>query len=162
MTIDATLSNVNGWKNRMFKKLTLVLFFILPKRITNVFISLSLISLIFNVRNSSFVSDSIAVSRVGRMLRIHLDESVLLLPEQTCKWYWDDTLLDSRILNTPKGDFTVRELIQDNRMFIHNRHLVLNCLLNSLPRSLFMKLNLTEIGNRLTIKHNVASAFIYG
>lgn len=160
MSSKNTLNQPSSLKNRILKKLTLLLFILLPARITRVFISLSIISLIFSVRNSRLASEATTVERVGKMLSLHLDDGVLLLPEQTCSWYWNEDFLGTE-LKTGHGAYTMRELIKDNHLFIQHRNLVLNALLDSLPKSLFNKLQLRDTTNKLEIKHNITSAFMY-
>lgn len=155
-----TPSKLDDLKNMILKRLTLVLFVVLPARVANIFISLSIISLIFNVRNSKLSSDTTTVERVSKMLKLHLDDSLLLLPEQTCSWYWNDELLASK-LTAGNSTYTMRELIRDNQLFIQHRHLVLNKLLDDLPKCLVAKLKLRHTPNKLAIKHNITSAFLY-
>ena len=155
-----SLRKPSNLKNMILKRLTLVLFVILPAKVANIFISLSIISLIFNVRNSKLSNETTTVERVGKMLKLHLDDSLLLLPEQTCSWYWNDALLESQ-LTTNTGSYTIRELIRDNQLFLQHRHLVLNKLLDDLPKCLVAKLRLRHTPNKLAIKHNITSAFLY-
>ena len=160
MSTNQPISTKIGLKNQLFKNMTLALFYILPSRITSVFISLSIINLIFSVRNSCLAKDSATVDRVGKMLGLHLDEGILMLPEQTCKWYWSDSFLSTRV-KVSDGEHTMRELIADKKLFIRHRNLVLNKLLEALPKSITGKLGLNSGYNRLVIKHNITSAILY-
>jgi hypothetical protein len=86
-------------KNMVLKKLTLFLFFVMPQRLTRVFVNLSLISLIFHVRDISLQEDAHTLDRVGKMLKIHLNKKILILPQRTLMWYWSDEVMCSQIVS---------------------------------------------------------------
>lgn len=147
-------------RRRVYKRLTLALFFILPARLTSVFVSLSIISLIFNLRDEQLSEQKRTVERIGRLLNMHLDDKVLILPQRTCSWYWSDDVLDEKL---PVGDtmLSIREMVATNDLFVRYRHTVMTQLLSCLPRTICFKLRLSKVNNRLALKHDVVNAMLY-
>lgn len=148
-------------KNSLLKKITLFLFFLLPSKITSIFVSLSIISMIMAIRNDKIQSDASVIEKINQVLKIHVTDNILLLPEQTLNWYWHPDLFDSRILvdNEMK---TLREVILCNDDFMRYKGTVLNRMLDSLPKSIQMKLRLDNPETRVSIKHNIATTFVHG
>lgn len=154
------VDSMGGFRRRLYKRFTLALFFILPSRLTRVFVSLSIISLIFTLRDSQLSDDSRTVERVGKMLNLHLSESVLMLPQHTCHWYWSQDVIDSRI-PMQDGSLSLREMVSNTEQFMKHRQTVLTYLLDALPRSIAVKLELDKPESRLHLKHNITSALMY-
>ncbi|WP_396190492.1 hypothetical protein [Flavobacterium sp.] len=143
------------------KKITLFLFYILPSKIANIFVSLSIISMIMEIRHDKIQSDQTLVAKISEVLKVHLNDSVLLLPEQTLNWYWKPELFDTYILVDNKSR-TLREIILDPEDFMRHKGTVLNAMLDSLPLIMKRKLRLYEPQARLIIKHNIVNTFIHG
>lgn len=147
-------------KRRIYIALTLMLFFILPQRLTKVFVNLSMILLVFKLRQESLTDHEKTLQRLGHMLRLNITDQVLVLPCNTCQWYWPDSVLDKPILI--KGTaMSLRTLIIDKQLFLRHRGLVINTLMDALPKSLGVKMGLGNTPNRLSVKHNVTSALLY-
>lgn len=147
--------------NRLLKKITLFLFFLLPRKITSIFVSLSIISMIMSIRETRINNDETVINKISEVLKVHLTESILLLPEQTLNWYWKPELFESCVLVDDKLK-TLREIILNKEDFMKYKGTVLNRMLDSLPKSIQMKLHLNDQNTRTTIKHNIVTAFIYG
>lgn len=147
-------------RRRVYKRLTLALFFILPARLTSVFVSLSIISLIFNLRDKQLSEQKRTVERIGRLLNMHLNDKVLMLPQRTCEWYWSVDVLDEK-LRVGDDFLSVREMVTTNRLFVKYRHTIVSHLLNCLPKSIALKLQLSKVDKRLALKHGVISAMLY-
>lgn len=147
--------------NRLLKKITLFLFFLLPRKITSIFVSLSIISMIMSIRNDKIKDDETVINKISEVLKVHLNESILLLPEQTLNWYWKPELFESCVLVDDKLK-TLREIILDKDDFMKYKGTVLNRMLDSLPRSIQMKLHLNDTNTRTAIKHNIVNTFIHG
>lgn len=147
-------------KRKIFKLLTLGLFFVLPSRLTKVFVSLSIISLIFSLRNERLCDDKKTVCRIGKMLNLHMNNGILLLPHKTCQWYWSDRVLDS-YLDVNGQYLNMRDMVSSKDMFLRHRSTVINELINTLPKSIVIKMNLNNVSNKLKIKHNITNALMY-
>lgn len=147
-------------KNNFFKYLTMLLFFVLPKKIANVFVSLSIMSLVFRLRDSDIVEDPSLKLRIEYILNIHVSQDVLLLPGQTIDWYWNDKLLNEKVEIEGK-QIPFKDLITDKVLFMRHRAFVINRLLDHLPKILKMKLGLRNKKNRLSIKHNIVGSLMY-
>lgn len=152
------LCNLN---NEIVKRLTLFLFFLLPVKITNVFVSLSLLSLIFSLREENLGDDKDRLDRLSRMLNVHVDKGILLLPTKTMNWYWTDEVMNTMIMTVKGNQRTVKEILADNDLFMYNRNTVTNYLLDTLPKSISVKLALNVPQNRMNIKHNLTSVLMY-
>jgi len=152
--------DIRKMRNRFFKQLTIGLFFILPVKITNVFVSLSIVSLILKLRELDPTSNERLVKKLGEVLKMNISPDTFLLPQQTFDWYWSPA-----VLNTPL-DFegrrwTVAELLSDRDSFLKHRNTVMNILLDSLPSAIKIKLGLYANENRLSLKHKIVSAIAY-
>lgn len=145
------------FKNSFHKHLTMAIFFFLPTKITNVFVSLSIVSMILQLRETDLHSDTDLMNRIEKLLKIHLHEGILLLPEKTISWYWTPQILGSQMWVDGRAT-TLRELLVDNQSFLKHRSLVMNKLLECLPKVLRIKLRLDKTKNRIAIKHNIVSA----
>lgn len=145
------------FKNDFHKHLTMAIFFLLPAKITNVFVSLSIVTMILQLRDTNLYSDADLMVRIEKLLKIHLHEGILLLPEKTISWYWTPQILGSQMWVEGRAT-TLRELLVDNRSFLKHRSLVMNKLLGCLPKALRIKLRLDKTKNRIAIKHNIVSA----
>lgn len=160
MSLNSTPIKSTGFKQWVFKKLTMATFLVLPARISSVFVSLSIINLLYSVRDTAFTDNEAAVKRVEEMLRVKLDSSVMLLPERTYNWYWDNDFLSAKV-STKEGVYSMRQLITDTTMLTANWDKVMDYLIASLPKSLITKLHLKYAINRLIIKSNVRAAVLH-
>lgn len=159
MTTEAATYNIYK-KNNFFKYLTMLLFFILPRKIASVFVSLSIMSLVFKLRDANIVEDPSLKLRIEYILNIHVSQDVLLLPGQTIDWYWTDKLLNENI-ELEGNTIKFKDLITDKVLFMRHRAYVINRLLDHLPKILKVKLGLKDKKNRLTIKHNIVGSLMY-
>ena len=144
-------------KNSFHKHLTMGIFFLLPAKITNVFVSLSIVSMILQLRETDLHSDTDLMGRIEKLLKIHLHEGILLLPEKTISWYWTPQILSSQMWVDGHAT-TLGDLLKDNQAFLKHRSLIMNKLLGCLPKPLRIKLRLDKAKNRIAIKHNIVSA----
>lgn len=159
MTNTVEIRPESDFSRNIYKRLTLILFFLLPVRLSKVFVNLSIVMLVFNVRRQVIQHDDLTMKRLSHMLKIHLDDSVLMLPGKTCQWYWPDEVLDKAIA-VGERTLTLRTMIQNNAEFIKHRGLIVNTLIDYLPKSLNFKLKLGELQNRLLLKHNITNAIL--
>ena len=139
------------------KHLTLALFFLLPKKLTQVFVSLSIVSLIYNLRNEQLSSSCKSVEHLGKLLRVHIDDSILLLPRQTCQWYWSESVLQESIAE----GVSLREVLIDKKLFLRHRGDVISRLTHTLPKMAAVKLGVGKKRNLIQLKHSVTSAMLY-
>lgn len=151
---------VPSFQRRFYKRLTMMLFFILPSRLSKVLVNLWIILLVFKVREESIQEHEDTIRRIGNMLHVNLNENVLMLPGKTCQWYWSDDVLDKPLeLHGEKQ--TLRSMILDKGVFIKNRGFIIDKLIDCLPKSISIKIGLGHINNRLMIKHNITTALMY-
>jgi len=138
-----------------YRNLTCALFFILPKKLTNVFYSLSLVSLICKLRQTTLEEISEKnLDKFTHLLHVAYDKEVLLLPEFATNWLWDPVMLNSKIIIKGK-EMTVREVISDEHTFNSHFRQVLDYIIKSSPGLIKFKLNLSDKIERLRFKHNV-------
>jgi hypothetical protein len=147
-------------KFKFLKSITLAVFFCLPRKLTNVFVSLSIVTMILKLRDRNLLSEQTLLTRIEQLLKIHLSESILVLPDQTVSWFWTHQVLATEV-QVDGGKHTLQELLFDSEAFMRHRHLVLNTLLTKLPLSVQYKLKLSSAENRIAVKHNIVSALMY-
>ena len=149
------------FSNKVLKAITLFLFFLLPSRISRIFVSLSIISAIYTIREDSSYTDRNVIDRIGEILKVHLTDQILLLPQQTLSWYWTPAFFDNCMLQVNGRTLTIREAITDKDDFVKYRNQILNCMLDALPKSFQRKLKLSDRTARMDIKQNIFNAVAY-
>lgn len=159
MNNTASVQPESNFSSRMYKRLTLALFFILPARLSKVFVNLSIIMLVFKVRQETLQDYDLTMKRIGRMLDVLLNDKVLMLPGRTCQWYWPDEVLD-KPMKVDGVVCSLRSMMKDNTTFLKHRGLIVNTLIDNLPKSLSFKLKMNDLNNRLLLKHNITHAVL--
>ena len=159
-TIHPSTTFLEAVKYRLLKTLTLAVFFCLPSKLTNVFVSLSIVTMILKIRDRNLQSEKTMITRIEHLLKINLSENVLVLPDQTVTWFWTEQVLD-KVISVEDRHYTLKDLLVDSETFLRHRHLALNTLLNNLPMSVQYKLKLFKPENRIAVKHNIISALMY-
>lgn len=136
------------------KYLMLSLFIILPRKVTKIFVSLSIIAIIYKVKSISVSDKPFDSKKFTRLLHVGFNEDIMTLPTYCTNWFWTEDILcktyciDNKIL-------TFREIIEDDELLYPNIRFVVDTLLLYIPKSIKYKLRLSEVKNRLRIKHNV-------
>lgn len=153
-------SNNNSVLSKFYKNLTLMLFFILPAKIANIFINLSILAIIYNIRNLTFCTDKINTNKIHDLLKISVSDDILLLPNYTIHWFWDENFLNTKTIVNSK-EYTLRELIKDSELFFSHIRLIIDMFINHLPNSLKIKLGMMKTKNRIIVKHNLMNILIY-
>lgn len=153
-------SNDRSLLNKFYKHLTLFLFFILPSKIANIFINLSIIAIIYDIRNINFTAERFNHDKVNDLLKITVSEEILLLPNYTIHWFWDETFLNTKTMINQK-EYTLREIIRDSSLFFSHLRLVIGMFLNHLPNSMKMKIGVNDTRKRITVKHNIMNILMY-
>ena len=146
--------------NKILKWITLMIFYVLPSRVSRIFVSLSIIGVIFNIRQDSSYKDKNVIDRIGEILKIHLTDNVLLLPQQTLSWYWTAEFF-SREFTVDGRTLTIKQAIENKQDFLRYRNSVLNAMLDALPKTIQRRVKLSNQDARLSIKHNIVAAFMY-
>lgn len=152
--------NTSNPLTKFYKNLTLLLFFILPAKISNIFINLSIIAVICNIRNINLAAEKFNHNKIQKFLKITVSEEILLLPNYTIHWFWDENFLNTKIMINQQ-EYTLKEIIKDSNLFFSHMRLVLDMFLNHVPSSLRFKLRLMDLRRRIMIKHNIMSVLIY-
>ena len=153
-------SNTGSLLNKFYKNLTLFLFFILPSKIANIFINLSIIAIIYDIRNISFCTDKINTDKAHNLLKITVSEEILLLPSYTIHWFWDEDFLNTTT-KINNQTYTLKEIIKDSNLFFSHMRLVIEMFINHLPQTMKLKLGITNTKKRITVKHNLMNILIY-
>ena len=160
MSGSDTLIIRQGFLSKFYKFLTLVLFFIFPVRLALTFINLSILAIVYDVRNISFNKDKINTDKIHKLLKIAINEEILLFPNYTINWFWSEEFLNSKA-ETEQGVFTLRELISNPELCSKHLRLVVDMFIDHLPKSLKFKLGVQNIKNRIFIKHNIMTVLTY-
>lgn len=145
----------------IYKNLTLFLFFILPSKVANVFVSLSILALIYQIRRVDYRDNCIDGDKFKRLLRVSFNEEIMLLPSYTVNWFWKDDFL-SKTLAIDGAHVTIRDAISRDEVLFKHLRLVTETLLENIPLSLKVKLRLSDAREKLAVKHNVMNLLIYG
>lgn len=153
-------ANNHSLLNKFYKHLTLFLFFILPSKIANIFINLSIIAIIYDIRNINFTAEKFHHDKVQNLLKVTISEEILLLPNYTIHWFWDENFLNTKTVINNK-EYTLKEIIQDSTLFFGHLRYVIGMFLNHLPQSMKFKLGVTDTRKRIMVKHNIMNILLY-
>lgn len=161
--MQSTFDNsITGFKKKILRNITLFIFYILPKRATSIYVSLSIVALIYNLKDKKFVSGGVNCIKLSKVLQIAVDDEIMILPNITMGWLWNESLLDKNlVLNNNTYSIPLKLVITNDELFFKHIRSILDTLIDSLPKSLKNKLNLKNIESRLLLKHNVMEALMY-
>jgi len=145
---------------KFYKYLTILIFFILPSRISYIFTSLSIVSIIFYLRGKSIDLDNIDKERIKEFLHITLKQEVILLPNYTLHWFWDKEFLEKQITIDGKK-VTIKEAVKDDEIFNHHKQYIIELFVNYLPKLLKLKLHLNTKLEHIRFKNNIIRTILY-
>jgi len=144
----------------IYKNLTLLLFIILPNKVSKIFVSLSIVSLICNVRNIDIKEFNIKYDKFKTLLNVTFNEEIMLLPNYTVSWFWEDSFLNSPIILKDRK-YTIKEVLQNDNLLYSNLKTIIEVLLEHIPTPLKLKLHINNTNKNLEIKHNVINLISY-
>lgn len=155
-------NSVTGYKRSILKNITLFIFYILPKRATSIYVSLSMVALIYNLKEKKFVSEGINNKKLSSVLKIAVNDEIMILPNFTLSWFWADSILDKTVKLELEGKtLSLKSIVASDDLFFKHIRYVLDELIDSLPRSFKSKLNLNNVDSRFQLKHNVMEAVMF-
>ena len=152
---------VNRLARTIYKNLTLMLFLVLPVKVTKVFLELSIALLITEVRGEKAAEQCFNIGKFNRLLNTAYDKDILALPSYTLSWFWSERSLNG-VVHLREGDFTLREALSNDNLLRYNLGAVANEIMVRLPYILKVKLRLADKRARLHIRHNLVSLFNHG
>lgn len=144
----------------IYKEFTLFLFFILPSRISNVFINLSILSVIYKIRDINFCVDNINRDKITKFFKTYINNDILLLPNYAAYWFWDEKFLNKTIV-IDNRTIALCEAIKQKDFFIKHFRLIMNEFIENTPLSLKIKLGLNQPKNRIKLKHSLMEILLY-
>ena len=156
----ACCTHPKSFINTIYKNITLFLFFILPSKIANIFINLSILAIIYDIRNINFSTEKINKDKIHNLLKVSVSEEILLLPNYTVHWFWNEDFLNTKTVIHNK-EYLLKDVIKDSALFFSNMRLVIDLFLNHLPNSLKLKLGINNTKKRIVVKHNLMNILIY-
>lgn len=115
----------------------------------------------YSYRSKTLIDDKETLHKVETMLKLHIDDDLLVLPEQTCKWYWSDEILNTEIEDITGNKYRLCQALADNHLFLMNRTKIIDTLMDNLPTLVKFKLGYSDPINRIRFKHNIASTFLH-
>lgn len=145
----------------LYKAITLAIFFILPKKVSRIFVSLSVLALIYQIRKVDFRTHHIDCDKFTKLLKISFNEEVMVLPNHTVKWFWKEEFLDKPMVFGGQR-MTLRQAILTDEVLFKHLRLITSILLGNIHGVLKFKLGLRKTRERLAINHNVVNLLIYG
>lgn len=151
LQLKSRLSNLGVY---IQKNLTLMLFFVLPRNVSNIFVSLSILSLIYDVRKLDLKDHPVDCDKFKSLLQISFNDDIMLLPQYTVHWFWKDEFLNNTIYIDGR-QVTVKDALISNEILFKHLRQITEVLLNNIPNSLKIKLQLNHKRERLVVKHNV-------
>ena len=145
----------------IYRNVTLLLFLILPVRVSRVFLELSIALLITEIRGYGSVENCFDVDKFNKLLKLNYDKEILELPSYTLSWFWTPDILD-QIVILQEGKYTLKDALKDNALLKHNLRTVTAAIMRNLPFLMRFKLRLNEPKNRLSVRHEVMSLLNQG
>lgn len=145
----------------IYRNITLLLFLILPVRVTRVFLELSVALLVTEIRGLGSVENCFDVNKFNKLLKMNYDKEVLELPSYTLSWFWTPEVLGQTVI-LQEGKYTLREALMDNALLKHNLRTVTSAIMRNLPFLMRLKLRLNEPKSKLSVRHEVMSLLHQG
>lgn len=144
----------------IYKNITLFLFFILPSKVSNIFVSLSILALIHDVRHVGFKHNKISEDKFNNLLHISFNEEIMLLPSYTLHWFWKEDFLNHQI-TIDQRQLTLKEAIENDEILYKHLRYITDLLIENIPSILRFKLDLGCVKSKLTFKHNIMNLLMY-
>lgn len=152
---------MNKFIRSLYKNLTLILFLILPVKVTKIFLELSIAVLITDLRGEQSLEKCFNVDNFSKLLNTTYDKDILALPTYTLSWFWTDESL-SKTINLQEGRFSIKETLQRNDLLKHNLGTVTNSIMAQLPYLMKVKLGLKDNRARLSVRHELMAVLNQG
>lgn len=146
--------------NNIYKTITLFVFLILPKRISVIFTSLSIISIILSIQKRKINLEDNNIKKLEKLLNISLCGEILLFPNYTLEWFWNKEFLEQEIVINDKK-IKLYEAIAYKDLFNTHIGTILNIFIDNLPRTLKFKLNINNTIDKIYLKHNIIKSILY-
>lgn len=146
--------------NNIYKTITLFVFLILPKRISVIFTSLSIISIILSIQKRKINLEDNNIKKLEKLLNISLCDEILLFPNYTVEWFWNKEFLEQEIVINDKK-IKLYEAIAYKDLFNTHIRTILNIFIDNLPRTLKFKLNINNTIDKIYLKHNIMKSILY-
>lgn len=153
--------NVNKFIKSFYKNLTLLIFLILPVKVTKVFLELSIAVLITDIRGENCLDNCFNTDKFSALLRTSYDKDILALPTYTLSWFWTEDSLNEKI-KIQNGEATIKEILGSNELIKHNLGAVTNTIISRLPYLMKIKLRLNDRRARLSVRHELMSILNQG
>lgn len=145
----------------IYRNVTLLLFLILPVRVTRVFLELSVALLVTEIRGYGSVESCFDVNKFNKLLKMNYDKEILELPSYTLSWFWTPDILSQTVV-LQEGKYTLKEALKDNDLLKHNLRTITSTIMRNLPFLMRFKLRLGEVKSRLSVRHEVMSLLHQG
>ena len=146
--------------NLFYKNSTIGLFLLLPAKVTKVFISLSILALVYEIKCINYKEKQLNAEKFKNLLDVSFNEDIMLLPSYTVHWFWKDKLLNKEI-KVDGVTMLLKDLIFNDKLLFKHLRFVIDILLENIPDILKFKLNLSDTQERLAVRHNVMNLLIY-
>lgn len=153
--------NSDIFKETYLKKLLFeITFLFLPVRILRIYLSLSVIALFSNIKNIPFSIDSINKEKLSQLLKITFNEEILIIPGYTFIWLWKEDLLNE-IIAVNGQQFLFKDFIINDKLFLAHTHLVIDKIIERLPKVFKFKLGLLNKKKYLHFRNALTKNIIY-
>lgn len=120
-------------KLSILRRLVVGIFYTLPSKFANIYLYLSIISLIKLYQEKSIDNPDIDMSMFHEGASCSYDDSITLLPKHTYWIFWDESFMN-RALYTEDGAYPLRKILQDETLLKDNMSLVISAFINKLPK----------------------------
>lgn len=134
-------------------------FLLLPKKVSVIFTSLSIMTVILNIQNREIKLEKINIEKLEKVLKISFSEEILLFPNYTVDWFWNKTFLEQEIVLENKK-IKLYDAVACRELFNNNTKSILDIFINNLPYIIKYKLNINNIIERTYIEHNIMKTML--
>ncbi|EKD89541.1 MAG: hypothetical protein ACD_33C00045G0008 [uncultured bacterium] len=142
------------------KYIMILIFTVLPKSVTCAYVNLSILALFYHIKDKTFSVDSFNNEKFKQLLHMTLNNEILLLPEHTFKWIWNDRILNSTIIIHGKK-MKLIDAIKDDDISNHNLKTIITHMLKYLPNLFKIKLKLNKCSSKILIKNKITRTVMY-
>ncbi len=132
---SSILTKLNNFRLNVFISFMVGIFYLLPSKVSKIFISIAIVSFVNSTRGNDELVDQ---KKFNELIKVNYGDEVFALPELAANWLWDEKFLSRRIF-TEGRSVTLKEAILDNRLFDTGFEKIISEFVYNLPTALIAK-----------------------
>jgi len=147
-------------KNKILRCLMIYIFFILPSKISKLFVILNIIAFIYHINNKKLDINNINKENIYRFFHTYISEDILLLPNFTYNWIYNENFLKKEIYIN-RNKYCLKDIILNKKLIIEYQEIIIEKFLEELPNLLKIKLKIKDQIEKIILKRQISQILVY-